>query len=230
MRSRIRKKTGCGRGPCGVRRMPRVPGFPPERPVTEYAPAAGDQAAGRRQADAAGTIPGARRRGPAVAVQDEPVFARMGANGKKTWPRVGDPVTVRRSGRRDGTVAYGALAGYGTRPMRRYESSDGPAFAGCPSEVRRRRGRVLATTDGAIRHKARAVREYLKGHPGVGVPYLPAATPKLGAAGAAWKEAKCRPAASEHCETLEGLTHAAPGYFRTCPIRPDIYKFPYRSI
>ena len=62
------------------------------------------------------------------------------------------------------------------------------------------------------------------------MPYLPVATPKLSAAGAVWKEAKYRPVTSEHCETLENLTHAVSEYFRTCPIRPGIYKFLYRSI
>ena len=57
--------------------------------------------------------------------------------------------------------------------------------------------------------------------------YLPTTTPKLSAVEAIWKEAKYRLATSAHYETLEDLTHAVSEYFRTCPIRLDIYKFLY---
>ena len=67
-------------------------------------------------------------------------------------------------------------------------------------------------------------------HPEIEVLYLPTATPKPGAVEAIWKEAKYRLVTSAHYETLEDLTHAMSEYFRTCPIRLDIYKFLYRCV
>ena len=55
--------------------------------------------------------------------------------------------------------------------------------------------------------------------------YLPTATPRLSAVESVWKDAKYRLVTSEHHEALEDLTHAVSEYFRTCPIRRDIYKF-----
>ena len=51
-------------------------------------------------------------------VQDESIFIGIGTNGRKLWSRVGEPVAVIRYGRRDRTVAYGALAEDGIRLMR----------------------------------------------------------------------------------------------------------------
>ena len=60
--------------------------------------------------------------------------------------------------------------------------------------------------------------------------YLPTATPKLSAVEAIWKEAKYRLVTSRHYDTLEELTHTVSEYFRTCPIRLDVYRFLYRYI
>ena len=95
LRNQIRTRLGCRYSLCSVRRILRVLGFSPKRSVTEYASAADDETVRRWQADAAGTIRHARRRGFAVVVQDESVFVRIGTNGKKMWSRVGDPVTLR---------------------------------------------------------------------------------------------------------------------------------------
>ena len=74
------------------------------------------------------------------------------------------------------------------------------------------------------------MRQYLEGHDGLEILYLPVATPKLGAVESVWKDAKYRLATFEHYETLEDLTHAASEYFRTCSIRLDIYRFLYRCV
>ena len=230
LRNWIRTKTDCRYSLCSVRRILRILGFSPKRSATEYSSAADADTVRQWQYDAAGTILRARRRGFAVVVQDESIFVRMGTNGRKLWSRTGDPVTVSRSGRRDRTVVYGALAGDGTRLMRRYESFDGPTFVEYLREVHRKWGKVLVIMDNAVQHRTRAVREYLEEHREVEVLYLPTATPKLSAVEAVWKEAKYRLITSMHYETLADLTHAVSEYFRTCSIKLDIYKFLYRSI
>ena len=215
---------------CSVRRILRLLGFSSKRSSTLYASAADADTVRRWQADAAGTISGAKRRGFTIVVQDESIFIRTGADGKKLWSRVGDPVTVCRRGRRDRTVVFGALAENGTRLMRQYEKFDGPTFVRYLREVRRKWGRVLLVTDNASQHRDREVRKYLEEHDGMEILYLPTATPKLSAVESVWRVAKYRLVTSEHYETLEDLTHAVSEYFRTCPIRLDIYKFLYRCV
>ena len=163
-------------------------------------------------------------------VQDGSIFLRTGTSGRRLWLRVRDPVTVSRHGRRDRTIVYGALAGGGTRLMRQYGRFDGPTFVRYLKAVRRKWGRVLLVTDNAGQHKHREVRQYLEGHDGLEILYLPAATPKLSAVESVWKDAKYRLVTSEHYETLEDLTHAVSEYFRTCSIRLDIYKFLHRCV
>ena len=230
LRDRIRKKANYGYSMRSVRKILRRLGFSPKRSVTEYSSAADADAVRRWQADAAGTIRRAKRRGFAVVVQDESIFVRTGIDGRKLWSPVGDPVTVSRHGRRDRVVVFGALAGDGTRLMRRYDRFDGPTFVQYLKEVHRKWGKALVITDNAGQHKTRAVRKYLEEHPEVELLYLPTATPKLSAVEAIWKESKYRLVTSAHYETLEDLTHAVSEYFRTCPIRLDIYKFLYRCI
>ena len=154
----------------------------------------------------------------------------MGTNGRKPWPRVGDPVTAGRHGRRDRVVVFGALASEGIRPVRRYGRFDGPTFVQYLKGVRRKWGKVLVIIDNAGQHKTRTVRECLKEHFEVEVLYLLTATPKLSAVETIWKEVKYRLVTSAHYKTLEGLTHAVLEYFSTYPIRLDIYKFLYRCI
>ena len=184
------------------------------------------------QAGATGTISRAKRRRFTIVVQDESIF-------HQDWDRTeggcgrasGDPVTVSRHGRRDKTVVYGALAEAGTRLMRQYGRFDGPTFARCLKEVRRKWGKVLLVTDNARQHKHRR---------GTEVP---------GGARRSWRSCTCLPrrrssaqsspygrmqntglSPPEHHETLEDLTHAVSEYFRTCSIRLDIYKFLYRCV
>ena len=195
-----------------------------------YASAAGADAVRQWQAGAAGMIPGAKRRGFTIVVQDESIFLRTETNGRNLWSRVGEPVAVIRHGRRNKTIVYGTLAEDGTRLMRQYGRFDGPAFARYPKEVRSRWGRVLPVTDNASQRKHREVRKYLGEHDGLEILYLPTATPKLSAVESVWKDAKYRLVTSEHYETLEDLTHAVSEYFRTCSIRLDIYKFLYRCV
>ena len=230
LRDRIRKKADYRYSLCNVRKILRRLGFSPKRSVTEYSSAADADAVRQWQADAAGTIREAKRRGFVIVVQDESIFVRIGTNGRKLWSPVGDPVTISRHGRRDRVVVFGALAGNGTRPVRRYDRFDGPTFVQYLKEVRRKWGKALVIMDNAGQHKTRAVREYLAEHPDVEVLYLPTATPKLSAVEAIWKEAKYRLVTSAHYETLEDLMHTVSEYFRTCPIRLDIYKFLYRCI
>ena len=215
---------------CSVRRILRFLGFSSRRSATMHAPAADADSVRRRQAGAAGTISGAKRRGFTIVVRDESIFLRTGTNGKRLWSRVVDPVTVSRHGRRDRTVVFGALAEDGTRLMRQYGRFDGPTFVRYLKEVRRKWGKVLLVTDNASQHKHRDVRRYLEEHGGLEILYLPAATPKLGAVESVWKDAKYGPVTSEHYETLEDLTHAVSEYFRTCSVRLGIYKFLYRCV
>ena len=230
LRDRIRKKADYAYSLCSVRKILRRLGFSPKRSVTEYSSAADADAVRRWQADAAGTIRRAKRRGFAVVVQDESIFVRTGIDRRNLWSRIGDPVTAGWHGRRDRVVVFGALAGDGTRPVRRYDRFDGPTFVQYLKEVCRKWGKALVITDNAGQHKTRAVRKYLEEHPEVELLYLPTATPKLSAVEAIWKESKYRLVTSAHYETLEDLTHAVSEYFRTCPIRLDIYKFLYRCI
>ena len=215
---------------CSVRRILRFFGFSSKRSATMYASAADADSVRQWQADATGTISGAKRRGFTIVVQDESIFLRTRTNGRKLWSRVGEPVAVIRHGRRDRTVVYGALAEDETRLMRQYERFDGPTFVRYLKEARRKWGKVLLIMDNAGQHKTKAVRKYLEEHDEVEFLYLPTATPRLSAVESVWKDAKYRLATSEHYETLEDLTHAVSEYFRTCSIRLDIYKFLYRCV
>ena len=230
LRNWIRRRLDARYSLCSVRRILRFLGFSSKRSATMYASAADADSVRQWQADATGTISGAKRRGFTIVVQDESIFLRTGTNGRKLWSRVGDPVTVSRHGRRDKTIVYGTLAEDGTRLMRQYEKFDGPTFVRYLKEVRRKWGKVLLVTDNASQHKHREVRQYLEEHDGLEILYLPTATPKLSAVESVWKDAKYRLVTSEHYETLEDLTHAVSEYFRTCSIRLDIYKFLYRCV
>ena len=123
-----------------------------------YASAADADSVRQWQADATGTIPGAKKHGFTIIAQDESIFLRTGTSGRKLWSRVGEPVAVIRHGRRDRTVVYGALAEDGTRLMRQYEKFDGPTFVRYLKEVRRKWGKVLLVTDNASQHKHREVQ------------------------------------------------------------------------
>ena len=230
LRNWIRGKLNARYSLCSVRRILRLLGLSSKRSATMYASAAGADAVRQWQAGAAGTISGAKRRGFTIVVQDESIFLRTGTNGRKLWSRVGDPVTVSRHGRRDKTVVYGALAEDGTRLMRQYGRFDGPTFVRYLKEVRHKWSKALLVTDNASQHKHREVRKYLGERDELEILHLPTATPKLSAVESIWKDAKYRLATSEHYETLEGLTHAVPEYFRTCSIRLDIYRFLYRCV
>ena len=230
LRNWIRRRLDARYSLCSVRRILRFLGFSSKRSATMYASAADADSVRQWQADATGTISGAKRRGFTIVVQDGSIFLRTGTNGRKLWSRVGDPVTVSRHGRRGKTIVYGTLAEDGTRLMRQYERFDGPTFVRYLKEVRRKWGKVLLVTDNASQHKHREVRQYLEEHDGLEILYLPTATPKLSAVESVWKDAKYRLVTSEHYETLEDLTHAVSEYFRTCSIRLDIYKFLYRCM
>ena len=215
---------------CSVRRILCFLGFSSKRSATMYASAAGADAVRQWQAGATGTISGAKRRGFTIVVQDESIFLRTGTNGRKLWPRVGDPATVSSHDRRNKTIVYGTLAEDGIRLMRQYERFDGPTFVRYLKEVRRKWDKVLLITDNANQHRHREVRKYLEEHDGLEILHLPTVTPKLSAVESVWKDAKYRLVTSEHYETLEDLTHAVSEYFRTCSIRLDIYKFLYRCV
>ena len=231
LRNWIRNKLSVRYSLCSVRRILQLLGFSSKRSTTAYSSAADADTVRQWQKDAKSVISGARRRGfRVVVVQDESIFIRLGTNGRKLWSRVGDPVTVVRGGRRDRIVVYGALADDGTRLMRKYDTFDGPTFVRYLREVRYKWGKALIITDNASQHRHRDVKKYLEGNDGVEVLYLPTATPKLSAVENVWKDAKYRLVTSEFYETLEDLTHAVSEYFRTCPIRLDIYKFLYRTV
>ena len=140
---------------CSVRRILRLLGFSSKRPAAMYASAADADSVRQWQAGVTGTISGAKRRGFTIVVQDGSIFLRTGTNGRKLWPRVGDPVTVSRHSRRDKTIVYGTLAEDGTRLMRQYGRFDGPTFVRYLKEVRRKWGKVLLVTDNASQHKHR---------------------------------------------------------------------------
>ena len=183
---------------CSVRRILCFLGFSSKRSATMYASAADADSVRQWQADATGTISGAKRRGFAVVVQDESIFIRIGTNGRKLWSRVGEPVAVIRHGRGDRTIVFGALAEGGTRLMRQYGKFDGPTFVRYLKKVRRKWGKVLLVTDNVSQHKHRDVLKYLEEHDGLEILYLPTATPKLGAVESVWKDAKYRLVTSEH--------------------------------
>ncbi len=63
LRNWIRSRMHVRRSLCSVRRILRHLGFSSKRSTTLYASAADDDTVRQRQADAAGTIPGAKRRG-----------------------------------------------------------------------------------------------------------------------------------------------------------------------
>ena len=230
LRNWIRGRLDARYSLCSVRRILRFLGFSSKRSATMYASAAGADAVRQWQAGATGTISGAKRRRFTIVVQDESIFLRTGTNGRKLWSRVGEPVAVIRHGRRDRIVVYGALAEDGTRLMRQHGRFDGPTFVRYLKEARRKWGKVLLVTDNASQHKHRDVLKYLEEHDGLGILYLPTATPKLSAVESVWKGAKYRLVTSEHYETLEDLTHAVSEYFRTCSIRLDIYRFLYHCM
>ncbi len=230
LRNWIRGKLFAKYSLCSVRRIMRSLGFSSKRSTTEYTSAAGGDEVRRWQVDAAGTISSAKQRGFTIVVQDESIFIRIGTNGRKLWSRVGDPVAVSRTDRRDKTIVYGALAEDETRLMRQYDRFDGLTFVKYLKEVRRKWGSVLLIVDNASQHKHRKVREYLEEHDEVEILYLPTATPKLNAVESVWRDAKYRLVTSEYYETLEDLTHAVSEYFRTCSIKLDIYRFLYRCI
>ena len=125
LRNWIRGKLNARYSLCSVSRILRLLRFSSKRSTTEYASAADSDAVRQWQAGAAGTISWVKKRGFAVVVQDESIFIRIGANGRKLWSRVGEPVAVIRYSRRDRTVVYGALAEDGIRLMRQYERFDG---------------------------------------------------------------------------------------------------------
>ena len=230
LRNWIRGRLDARYSLCSARRILRLLGFSSKGSATMYASAAGADAVRQWQTGATGTISGAKRRRFTIVVQDEPIFLRTGTNGRKLWSRVGDPVTASRHGRRGRTVAYDTLAEGGARLVRQHGRFDGPAFVRYLKKVRRKWGKALHVTDNASQHKHREVWQYLEEHDGLEILYLPTATPKLSAVESVWKDAKYRLVTSEHCETLEDLTHAVYEYFRTCSIRLDIYKFLYRCV
>ena len=195
-----------------------------------YASAADADSVRQWQAGATGTISGAKRRGFTIVVQGESIFLRTGTNGRRLWPRVGDPVTVSSHGRRNKTIVYDTLAEDGTRLMWQYGRFDGPTFVRYLKEARRKWGKVLLIMDNARQHKTKAVRKYLEERDEVEILYQPTTTPRLSAVESVWKGAKYRLITSEHYETLEDLTHAVSEYFRTCSIRLDIYKFLYHCV
>ena len=118
LRNWIRGRLDARYSLCSVRRILRFLGFSSKRSATMYASAAGADAVRQWQAGATGTVSWAKRCEFAVVVQDESIFIGIGTNGRKLWSRVGEPVAVIRYGRRDRTVAYGALAEDGIRLMR----------------------------------------------------------------------------------------------------------------
>ena len=184
----------------------------------------------RWQVDAAGTISSAKQRGFTIVVQDESIFIRIGTNGRKLWSRVGDPVAVSRTGRRDKTIVYGALAEEETRLMRAVRQVRRLDVCEIPQGGAPQVGQCLAHSGQRKSAQARKVREYLEEHDEVEILYLPTATPKLNAVESVLRDAKYRLVTSEYYETLEDLTHAVSEYFRTCSIKLDIYRFLYRCI
>ena len=230
LRNWIRGKLFAKYSLCSVRRIMRSLGFSSKRSTTEYTSAAGGYEVRRWQVDAAGTISSAKQRGFTIVVQDESIFIRIGTNGRKLWSRVGDPVAVSRTDRRDKTIVYGALAEEETRLMRAVRQVRRLDVCEIPQGGAPQVGQCLTHSGQRKSAQARKVREYLEEHDEVEILYLPTATPKLNAVESVWRDAKYRLVTSEYYETLEDLTHAVSEYFRTCSIKLDIYRFLYRCI
>ncbi len=106
----------------------------------------------------------------------------------------------------------------------------GDTFLAYPREIRRKRGRAPVAAGNAGQHGTADAGECLRDRREIEALYLPTATPKPGAAGAVWKEAKHGRVTSRHHGTLDGLRRSVSEYFRTCPIRAGTCKFLYRSI
>ena len=231
LRNQIRRKTNRRYSMSNMRRIMRVFGFSCKTSTTVYGNSAGADEVRRWQKDASAVISRAKRRGFRIAIQDESIFIRIGEDGKRLWSRIGDPVEIERSGRRDKTVVYGALADDGTRLMRLYDKFDGPTFVRYLAEARRKWGKVLLIMDNAGQHKTAAARKYLEDHKGeIEILCLPVATPKLSAIEALWKQAKYRLITAAHYDTLEDLKHTVSEYFRTCSIKLDIYRYLARCV
>ena len=141
LRNQIRRRLDARYSLCSVRRILRLLWFSSKRSAAMYAPTADADSVRQWQAGVTGTISGAKRRGFTIVVQDESIFLRTGTNGRKLWPRVGDPVTVSSHGRRNRTIVLSTLAEDGTRLMRQYGRFDGSTFVrylrggGCAASV-----------------------------------------------------------------------------------------------
>ena len=83
LRNWIRGKLNARYSLCSVRRILRLLGFSSKKSATMYASAADADSVRQWQADATGTISGAKRRGFTIVVQDESIFLRTGTNGRK---------------------------------------------------------------------------------------------------------------------------------------------------
>ena len=78
LRNWIRERLYIRYSLCNVRRILRHLGFSSKRSSTLYASAADADTVRQRQADTAGTISGAKRRGLTIVVQESPCFSEQG--------------------------------------------------------------------------------------------------------------------------------------------------------
>jgi len=105
----------------------------------------------------------------------------------------------------------------------------GPMLVRHLRKVHRKWGWVLSVTDNASQHKHGEVKKYLKEHDGVEMLYLPTAT-KAQRSRVRLEGCKIQACYLRTLRDAWDMTHAGSKYFRTYPIRLDIYKFLYRYV
>ena len=135
-----------------------------------YAPAAGADVVRQWQADATGTISGAKRRGFTIVVQDVSIFLRTGTNGRKrvvAHRGSSDCQQARQEGQ-DHRVRH-ACRGRNPADAAVWEVRR-PDVRTIPQGGAPQVGQVLLVTDNASQHKHREVRQYLGGARRVGDP------------------------------------------------------------
>ena len=120
-----------------------------------------------------------KSRGFATAVVDESIFINDPGSGVKYWSPREVPVITAYNENHNKVVAYGALTTDGRQFVRTYEGFDKETFLKYLKALVSHFGRTAVIMDNAPQHKARIIREYLRGKSNARVIWLPRATPEL---------------------------------------------------
>lgn len=143
---------------------------------------------------------------------------------------MGVPVDVTYTGSHHRVVVYGALAEDGRRLFRTHERSSAATFVLYLRELRSRFGRIAVIVDRAPQHRARKVRDFLRGCGGeVVLVGLPVGSPYLSAVEEAWRRAKRALLHPGHHGIAGGFRRAIGNYFRGARWRLDIHAYLART-